>query len=225
MFNQFLIRCNSSTCKRRYSCFSVLAVLSLPSLFWLLLCWTIPCDNSSSSFHITWYRPRTGSERSCFLKGEWNARQREIFVWLNWSVDLFCAIYCTLYITAVTNILYNTSCVFSQNLNKCFLPGWGLSQMLVWRGFAVTLGWNTFFIILATVILKLRTWQPRDYYSCRGDRWGPQVNKPVGLFRLWIDWCKEEMKVFCKLDTEGPSLHKSIVPRLLLMSVQVHINV
>lgn len=36
--------------------------------------------------------------------------------------------------------------------------GWGLSRMMVWRGFAVTLGWNTFFLILATVILKLRTW-------------------------------------------------------------------
>uniref|UniRef100_A0A3B3CUI9 ABC transporter domain-containing protein n=1 Tax=Oryzias melastigma TaxID=30732 RepID=A0A3B3CUI9_ORYME len=36
-------------------------------------------------------------------------------------------------------------------------PGWGLSRMMVWRGFAVTLGWNTFFLILATVILKLRT--------------------------------------------------------------------
>jgi hypothetical protein len=29
--------------------------------------------------------------------------------------------------------------------------------MMVWRGFAVTLGWNTFFVILAIVILKLRT--------------------------------------------------------------------
>lgn len=38
-----------------------------------------------------------------------------------------------------------------------FLAGWGLSQFMVWRGFAVTLGWNTFFLILATVILKLRT--------------------------------------------------------------------
>lgn len=37
--------------------------------------------------------------------------------------------------------------------------GWGLSRMMVWRGFAVTLGWNTFFLMLATIILKLRTWR------------------------------------------------------------------
>ncbi|CAB1343921.1 unnamed protein product [Coregonus sp. 'balchen'] len=43
-----------------------------------------------------------------------------------------------------------------QNANQAAL-GWGLSRMMVWRGFAVTLGWNTFFLILATVILKLRT--------------------------------------------------------------------
>ncbi|GLD69619.1 ABC transporter G family member 23-like protein [Lates japonicus] len=40
---------------------------------------------------------------------------------------------------------------------KNLASGWGLSRMMVWRGFAVTLGWNTFFLILATVILKLRT--------------------------------------------------------------------
>lgn len=45
----------------------------------------------------------------------------------------------------------------AESLRCIMYRGWGLSQMLVWRGFAVTLGWNTFFIILATVILKLRT--------------------------------------------------------------------
>ncbi|KAJ7987453.1 hypothetical protein DPEC_G00326640 [Dallia pectoralis] len=45
----------------------------------------------------------------------------------------------------------------SEALRCIMYRGWGLSKMMVWRGFAVTLGWNTFFLILATVILKLRT--------------------------------------------------------------------
>ncbi|XP_035462271.1 ABC transporter G family member 23 isoform X1 [Scophthalmus maximus] len=45
----------------------------------------------------------------------------------------------------------------SEALRCIMYRGWGLSRMMVWRGFAVTLGWNTFFIILATVILKLRS--------------------------------------------------------------------
>ncbi|XP_072292626.1 ABC transporter G family member 20 isoform X2 [Eucyclogobius newberryi] len=45
----------------------------------------------------------------------------------------------------------------AESLRCIMYRGWGLSKMLVWRGFAVTLGWNTFFLILATVILKLRT--------------------------------------------------------------------
>ncbi|KAM4591703.1 ABC transporter G family member 20 isoform 2-T2 [Odontesthes bonariensis] len=45
----------------------------------------------------------------------------------------------------------------SEALRCIMYRGWGLSQMMVWRGFAVTLGWNTFFLVLATVILKLRT--------------------------------------------------------------------
>uniref|UniRef100_A0A8C5HRI7 ABC transporter G family member 23-like n=3 Tax=Gouania willdenowi TaxID=441366 RepID=A0A8C5HRI7_GOUWI len=45
----------------------------------------------------------------------------------------------------------------SESLRCIMYRGWGLSRMMVWRGFAVTLGWNTFFLILATVILKLRT--------------------------------------------------------------------
>ncbi|XP_039995091.1 ABC transporter G family member 23 [Xiphias gladius] len=44
----------------------------------------------------------------------------------------------------------------SEALRCIMYRGWGLSKMMVWRGFAVTLGWNTFFLILATVILKLR---------------------------------------------------------------------
>uniref|UniRef100_A0A3Q3RAZ5 ABC transporter domain-containing protein n=1 Tax=Monopterus albus TaxID=43700 RepID=A0A3Q3RAZ5_MONAL len=45
----------------------------------------------------------------------------------------------------------------SEALRCIMYRGWGLSQMMVWRGFTVTLGWNIFFLILATVILKLRT--------------------------------------------------------------------
>ncbi|XP_029691057.1 ABC transporter G family member 23 isoform X1 [Takifugu rubripes] len=45
----------------------------------------------------------------------------------------------------------------SEALRCIMYRGWGLSHFMVWRGFAVTLGWNTFFLILATVILKLRT--------------------------------------------------------------------
>uniref|UniRef100_A0A667X775 ATP-binding cassette, sub-family H, member 1 n=1 Tax=Myripristis murdjan TaxID=586833 RepID=A0A667X775_9TELE len=45
----------------------------------------------------------------------------------------------------------------SEALRCIMYRGWGLTHMMVWRGFAVTLGWNTFFLILATVILKLRT--------------------------------------------------------------------
>lgn len=45
----------------------------------------------------------------------------------------------------------------AESLRCIMYRGWGLSRMLVWRGFATTLGWNTFFLIMATVILKLRT--------------------------------------------------------------------
>lgn len=45
----------------------------------------------------------------------------------------------------------------AESLRCIMYRGWGLSRMLVWRGFATTLGWNTFFLIVATVILKLRT--------------------------------------------------------------------
>ncbi|XP_043992361.1 ABC transporter G family member 23 isoform X3 [Gambusia affinis] len=45
----------------------------------------------------------------------------------------------------------------SESLRCIMYRGWGMSEMMVWRGFAVTLGWNTFFLILATVILKLRS--------------------------------------------------------------------
>ncbi|XP_047207951.1 ABC transporter G family member 23 isoform X1 [Girardinichthys multiradiatus] len=45
----------------------------------------------------------------------------------------------------------------SESLRCIMYRGWGMSEMMVWRGFAFTLGWNTFFLILATVILKLRT--------------------------------------------------------------------
>ncbi|KAL4641420.1 ABC transporter G family member 20-like [Arapaima gigas] len=45
----------------------------------------------------------------------------------------------------------------SEALRCVMYRGWDLTRMMVWRGFAVTLGWNTFFLILATVILKLRT--------------------------------------------------------------------
>uniref|UniRef100_A0A7N8YEN3 ATP-binding cassette, sub-family H, member 1 n=1 Tax=Mastacembelus armatus TaxID=205130 RepID=A0A7N8YEN3_9TELE len=44
----------------------------------------------------------------------------------------------------------------SEALRCIMYRGWGLSWMPVWRGFVVTLGWNTFFLILAMVILKLR---------------------------------------------------------------------
>ncbi|KAL3050677.1 hypothetical protein OYC64_012656 [Pagothenia borchgrevinki] len=45
----------------------------------------------------------------------------------------------------------------SEALRCIMYRGWGLTRMMVWRGFAVTLGWNTFFLILATVILRLRS--------------------------------------------------------------------
>ncbi|XP_066552785.1 ABC transporter G family member 20 [Amia ocellicauda] len=45
----------------------------------------------------------------------------------------------------------------AEALRSIMYRGWGLTQMIVWRGFAVTLAWNTFFLILATIILKLRT--------------------------------------------------------------------
>ncbi|XP_045554502.1 LOW QUALITY PROTEIN: ABC transporter G family member 20 [Salmo salar] len=44
----------------------------------------------------------------------------------------------------------------SEALRCIMYRGWGLSRMIVWRGFVVTQGWNTFFVILAIVILKLR---------------------------------------------------------------------
>ncbi|KAM9804100.1 ABC transporter G family member 20 [Neosynchiropus ocellatus] len=45
----------------------------------------------------------------------------------------------------------------SEALRCIMYRGWDLTRMMVWRGFAVTLAWNAFFLILATVILKLRT--------------------------------------------------------------------
>ncbi|KAM4599905.1 ABC transporter G family member 23 isoform 1-T1 [Fundulus diaphanus] len=45
----------------------------------------------------------------------------------------------------------------SEALRCIMYRGWGITEMMVWRGFAFTIGWNTFFLILATVILKLRT--------------------------------------------------------------------
>ncbi|CAL8300384.1 unnamed protein product [Merluccius merluccius] len=45
----------------------------------------------------------------------------------------------------------------SEALRCIMYRGWGLGRMMVWRGFAVSLGWNTFFFLLATIILKLRT--------------------------------------------------------------------
>ncbi|XP_061141516.1 ABC transporter G family member 23 isoform X1 [Syngnathus typhle] len=44
----------------------------------------------------------------------------------------------------------------SQALRCIMYRGWDLTHMMVWRGFVVTLGWNTFFIIVATLILKFR---------------------------------------------------------------------
>lgn len=55
------------------------------------------------------------------------------------------------YLSLVLPLTYTTEAL------RCIMyRGWGLSRMMVWRGFAVSLGWNIFFVILATVILKLR---------------------------------------------------------------------
>lgn len=75
--------------------------------------------------------------------------------------------------------------------------GWGLSRMMVWRGFAVTLGWNTFFLLLATVILKLRTWEalPRKgairmgiVVSGEAKRWLTHgfANLSLSLLLIWL---------------------------------------
>ncbi|XP_019743728.1 ABC transporter G family member 20 isoform X2 [Hippocampus comes] len=44
----------------------------------------------------------------------------------------------------------------SEALRCIMYRGWDLTHMMVWRGFVVTLGWNSFFIIVATLILKFR---------------------------------------------------------------------
>ncbi|XP_077351330.1 ABC transporter G family member 23 isoform X1 [Festucalex cinctus] len=44
----------------------------------------------------------------------------------------------------------------SEALRCIMYRGWDLTHMMVWRGFIVTLGWNTFFMVVATLILKLR---------------------------------------------------------------------
>ncbi|XP_051936132.1 ABC transporter G family member 20 isoform X2 [Hippocampus zosterae] len=44
----------------------------------------------------------------------------------------------------------------SEALRCIMYRGWDLTYMMVWRGFVVTLAWNTFFIIVATLILKIR---------------------------------------------------------------------
>uniref|UniRef100_A0A3B3CUJ4 ABC transporter domain-containing protein n=1 Tax=Oryzias melastigma TaxID=30732 RepID=A0A3B3CUJ4_ORYME len=63
---------------------------------------------------------------------------------------------CVYLFICLLSLVYNFD-VSAQVLKTLDFRGWGLSRMMVWRGFAVTLGWNTFFLILATVILKLRT--------------------------------------------------------------------
>ncbi|XP_041108905.1 ABC transporter G family member 20 isoform X1 [Polyodon spathula] len=44
----------------------------------------------------------------------------------------------------------------AESLRCIMSRGWGLTHVMVWRGFAITLAWSTFFLILATVILKIR---------------------------------------------------------------------
>ena len=38
----------------------------------------------------------------------------------------------------------------------CLHAGWGLSDMEVWRGFLVTIGWFLLFLIVAGFALRLR---------------------------------------------------------------------
>lgn len=85
-----------------------------------------------------------------------------------------------------------STCFLHLRSNGVILsPGWGLSQMMVWRGFAVTLGWNTFFLILATVILKLRTWGGPQRTSSRVETEpSGEAREPItylGIY-LWIHW-------------------------------------
>lgn len=68
--------------------------------------------------------------------------------------------------------------------------GWGLSRMMVWRGFAVTLGWNTFFLMLATVILKLRTWEAQLYTGASD----------------WVKWCPSRPKTWLTHGSANQSL-------------------
>uniref|UniRef100_A0A3P9DPF9 ABC transporter G family member 20 n=1 Tax=Maylandia zebra TaxID=106582 RepID=A0A3P9DPF9_9CICH len=66
-----------------------------------------------------------------------------------WPVE--CIPYPLSYLSLVLPLTYA-----SEALRCIMCRGWDLSRMMVWRGFAVTLGWNILFLILATVILKLR---------------------------------------------------------------------
>ncbi|KAL3971780.1 neuropilin 2 [Sarotherodon galilaeus] len=66
-----------------------------------------------------------------------------------WPVE--CIPYPLRYLSLVLPQSYATEAL------RCIMyRGWSMSHMMVWRGFLVTLGWNTFFLILATVIFKLR---------------------------------------------------------------------
>uniref|UniRef100_A0A669CYN7 Uncharacterized protein n=1 Tax=Oreochromis niloticus TaxID=8128 RepID=A0A669CYN7_ORENI len=66
-----------------------------------------------------------------------------------WPVE--CIPYPLRYLSLVLPQTYATEAL------RCIMyRGWSMSHMMVWRGFLVSLGWNTFFLILATVIFKLR---------------------------------------------------------------------
>uniref|UniRef100_UPI00398F6660 ABC transporter G family member 20 n=1 Tax=Pristiophorus japonicus TaxID=55135 RepID=UPI00398F6660 len=44
----------------------------------------------------------------------------------------------------------------SEALRSVLYRGWGITHWPVWSGFVITLAWNTFFLLLATLILKIR---------------------------------------------------------------------
>lgn len=81
------------------------------------------------------------------------------------------------------------------------LTGWGLTELLVWRGFLMTIGWGLALLIISAIVVRVRKiWDmiSRDLLvscvcaSCYVLRLYSEMN-------LWFDWCTSDyvFVLFC----------------------------
>uniref|UniRef100_H3B6Y9 ATP-binding cassette, sub-family H, member 1 n=1 Tax=Latimeria chalumnae TaxID=7897 RepID=H3B6Y9_LATCH len=64
-----------------------------------------------------------------------------------WPIE--CIPYPLRYLSIISPQTYS-----AEALRSILYRGWGFNHVTVWSGFAITLAWSTFFLILATIILK-----------------------------------------------------------------------